>query len=734
MLINVKCDTNQSRLFVDQVAIVSGSSEMDETTFDNIIYDPVNSLLMLKPYRFDEDWFSNASGNYARLGLSDFAATGVWQEQLIPAVSAGTWIGLAATFVGIGSNLNANGGKLVTNSSYSKNRGFTISYYNYGGSESISKTPVLNVGWGTTVATATYFALYGDGNVDFYKDGVFRSRNSMSGTPSNQTPLQTKRQQSKNTYSFVDFTAIPYNHNQILAWSLNGGSFVLDFDEIEPEDTNPTIAPAGKFFIDIPPNRAIKMQFAPILFHSSGSGISLQSNFVEPPFSGANKIIFDNAWGGSQQYRTYGFPAYVGIQTGSITLKQWDGTTNFVPNDTSTEAKLKFDLSTNNNGYTPTVFGGQIAYEALNSSTNGEYEDDIGCWVQSLTLNHGDDNAACTVSMKLVDYDDISFPAINTQLYRPFKIVTQLESYTIVIFDGIVTDLQENFDNGYKTLDMTLTDQTWFLDNYIFADRQPLVGEQLNACISFLAQKSGNIAIDVYNPNIRLPMIADQNVDNWGEIIHVGDTAGDKLANIIDAYMPGNIYGFFPKNGEATFRCRPRDQYTETYDGLAISRSITAVNGLGTDDVFYNLQTTVIPPEANSIRVTGQNPKTKELFQVYKEDANSIEPYVAPFDRPENWIGTRKKYGIMDSQYTSVGIASYACDLMYERLTKVRKIYEFDSNVLSIGTSLIWKGDFVKLYGVGATSNVITTQIQAVQLNFIKDDYVRATYTVEQVD
>lgn len=727
MAITINIDGGQSRLKHDDALCALAASEFDSTTFDNVIFEPVNSLIILKPYRFDKEWFENASGNYARLPLSSFGiSSGVWQQQLIPAVSAGEWIGLAATFSGFGTNLNAAGGQLVSSTTYDKNRGFTISYYNYGGSENISKTPLLNVGWGLGIGTSSsYFEIFGDGKINFYKDGLLRQEGSITGTAENNTVRQNKKQQGKTTYSFCDFTAIPYNHNQILCWSLNGGSFVVDLDEIDPDENNPTITPSSKFFINVPANRATKFQFAPIVFHTTGSCKSLKSNFADVPFTTqaayADTVLKYN--GG------------VGIQSVILSQKTYSGST-FTPNDVDSEIIVKADLSTTNSGYSPTFYGSVVGYQREMDYTNGDYQEDIQSITQSLVLNVPDDNVGATAELTIIDANEefVTLPNNLAQgLFKPIKI----QDGANIIFDGVIVNIDNNLKGNYRELKISAQDKFFFLENYMFSDRFPLAGMQFYDAINFMVSKVIEDGYKViYDPAIQLSIISDQTMDNWGDLISPGDTPVAKINNIVDSYQPNSIFGF---KGQ-TFFCKPRDQFGITTSitlfpnvGLAITSGFTF------QDVYYNLDTKIIPAEANSIRVTGQNPKTKELFQVVKNDLASQDVTTIPSSRPNNWYGFVKKYGISDPAYTNIGIASYACEIMYDRLTKPRVLHEFNSKVLlNASNEYLWKGDKFYMAGIGCSENGIggttkVVQIQAIQLNVIRDDYIRATYTVEEI-
>ena len=74
-----------------------------------------------------------------------------------------------------------------------------------------------------------------------------------------------------------------------------------------------------------------------------------------------------------------------------------------------------------------------------------------------------------------------------------------------------------------------------------------------------------------------------------------------------------------------------------------------------------------------------------------------------PSDRPVNWIGTNKRYALVDPAITSQALCDSVCQELADRITKTHEMIEINCDLmLADDTSRpLWKGDPFKVYGEG---------------------------------
>lgn len=703
MQIKLYVDHPQKRVKDPRLNITAAGEEFDGAAgFSNTFRDPVSGCIMLRP-RFDHpDWYNSNTAPYDKLALSSVTVgSGNWEEQEIPSAGAGPWLATKDTA----------GGRIYT-TSYSKNRGIILSAYNYGGNETSSYIPLLTFGYGTQSSTSDlYFELYPDGIIDIYRDGELYKSGTISSTQEDQ--------QSKNKGTFFDIMVLPYLHNQILFYSKNGGSFSIQIDEILYSDTNPTISPATSVFVEIPNERRAKIQLAPAKFFTSGTALSEKLNFFQPPLSTQSLETWDNfSWVGVQSSRIYGYPAYVSTQTATAAPRDYSDNA-FVNNGSNTEVKLKLTLGSSSEAYTPFVLGGQIAYGGDDQLTyDGTRE--ITEWCQTVSLDVPDDPANVTLSFNMVDIGIAAtyVPNLTTQLYRPIKMT---DNYGNELFDGLITHLGYRLDNNNYTLSVEARDKFQLLDDYVYRERVPLAGELFTNTVNFLGLGVAN-STQIGVTTFRLPFAPASKLEDMGPICNVGDTARGKLEEVINTYAGNWIYGFYPNNIWIV------DQIGNFsgHAALAESRTQAVANGLASTHVYFNLSRDLIRPEATEVRVTGRNPVQDTLFQYYKRDEALEDASLAPNLRPDGWVGHPLIYGIIDPQITSETAGIQACNLIFDRLSKQRRLFEWDGFVLyDAGLYPLWRGDTVTLVGIGSVV------IRALRMEFKKDNLDRCSYTGE---
>lgn len=676
-------DGVQQRLSYDRLHLMASGTELDDAQYSGTWVEPVNFHLMLKPYRLNDDWYTSNSGNYAKTPLSGFSGAGSnYEEHEMPSAGAGPWITRKSGVTGTDT--------LVTTATFSKNRGVVLSLYNYGADATKSTIPIITIKW----TSAIEIDVFSDGAVDVIRDGsIYKSGTISSSGEGTQT--------GKNSGTFIDLMVIPYNHNQLLIWSQAGGSFVVEFEDILPSDTSPTILPSGNVSLIITGAQPLKFQFAPILFPTSGTARSEKLNFVQAPKTGATLEEWSNpTWIGTQTYRVYGYEAYVGNQDCSVSIKKWDGTT-FTPNGTQIEAKLQFALSTDNAGYTPTIVGGQIAYAGETAYTpDGEV--DITQWVQNANLDVPETGGSrFTCKIVEVALAAAAVPNIRTQLFRPLQIV---DDNDLPIFNGIITQLNHRREPLMETIEIEALDGFGVGDLYSFRERVPLSMEFFSSAVEFLVGKMGQITPSpvISSTLLQLPFRSAKEVSDWGPVIEVGDTATKQLQGLFETYAPDWVVGWRPTATGITFYAQAPDDLPTT--GITVyGRIQDAVTAeVSQNRVWRNLRHEHIPAEANVVYVTGRNPRTDTLFQVWKSDDDARDPTVAIVDRPASWAGFDLLVGVIDPAITDEDSAEWACERIFARLSVPREIGEFSAKMIHNDDDIpLWKGDYITIDEIG---------------------------------
>ena len=681
--------------------------------------EPVNNHLLLEPVCLNSSWATSNTSPYNKLPLSSFTTAGSWETHTLTARSSGPWLSFSA------SSSSATG-EIYTTGTYSKNRGIVLSCYNYAGEVSQTTKPLLTFGWGQSVYTSTlYFAVYGNGTVDVYRNGNIYMSDTIN-------TLEAK-QKDKKVGEFLDIIAIPYNHNQILMYSGNGGSFVVEFDDIEAGDTDPTITPSGSIFVAVPAGMKSKFQIAPVTFASSGFMYSDKLNFIEPPASGAAKDSYYSTWLGTTPYQLFGYKAYVGTQSASAEAVTWSHSA-FTADGSSLNAKIKFSLSTNNTGYSPTIVGGQVSYAAASGSTASGTVD-ITQFTQSLSLDVPENPEDVRLSLTLVEATSalIAVPRLDTMLHRPILVE---DDQGVVLFQGIITDIRGSTENLHTTYQVEARNNWKMLDDYIFRERVPVVTGPLTGWVGFLADKGFcQTASQISSSSVEMPFRSAKEPDDWGKMIQVGDTAGRALIDLMDSFAGNWIYGYGPSaSGYRFFAYHPdtlpgSGSVSKVLYTTSLEASAAGLTG-SVLPLIKSFTSQRIPAEATEVRVTGYNPRSKTLFQSYKVDTAAEDISLAPADRPDNWRGGKLSYGLVEPAITTQEMCDYACNLLYPKLTRPRDLVEWHSIYLKDASNQpVWIGKSVCLSGLGyyrVTSLSLDWQGNS-------DSKIYATYTGEKL-
>lgn len=708
MALSITFDHAQRRVIDDRISLVAAGLELDGIYYSNAWIDPVTNTLMLRPYALDPDWYTTDTGNYVKLTATDFGLSGTDWETRYDQSAKGPWLCRKD---------GATNGTAITSSAYSKNRGFYVGWFSYGAGEVFLQ---FRCGWHSSATTAGGVALevYSDGYCVVYKDGAAVGSGKVSGGGTEATRAN----------QVFELLLIPCRHRELLVYSKSGDGFSVVFDDIADDAADPTITPAQKFWFEVVEG-ATQVMAAPLLFPASGYATSVEMTFLEAPIVGESLEQFENeSWVGASSpddFKIYGHPAYVGTAAVTAEVRNTDGTA-FTPDGTTKDVRLRVDFSSSSTGYTPFIYGAQVAYAGYTDLTDATESHDATGSCISASLSVSEDPAGVYFDAEFRDPDGLEadVSGLFIQSNRPVEILLGSQE----LLDGVALppryDVQPNL--AAEVIAFEVRDKFKLLEDYIFAERVPIGGMTLEEALTFFAKRAGFEAsdINVTASAFEIPQMMGKKAGDWAMLVEPGDTAADWINRLMGDFAATWYYGIRPKAGGYEFFA---------LDGTDLGTSPTAtlyeftedavsVGGYAADEawewVARSVSEVVLEPLSNDVRVTGIDPRTGRPIQAHKIDTASIDATTAPSARPDNWLGFQRKFGLADTALTTQAAVNQACDITYDRLSVVRRIAEWRSQLLlnPLTGVPLWRGDVVQLYGRG------DYRINSFQVSFILED------------
>ncbi|MBA4291354.1 hypothetical protein C0431_00105 [bacterium] len=669
----------QRRLAADRLTVVAGGLELNGSVWENTWIDPVTNTLMLRPRPLETEWYTTATGEYAKLGLADFAVGSEWEER-IDQHWAGPW--LAARDA-------ASNPAALSNVSFPKNLGLSFSWFSYGAGDTFLQ---YQLGWNDVASDAAGVALHfwSDGRVEVFRNGAFVDEGKISGAKSREV----RRLQ------VYEVMVIPMRGRELLVVAQSGDGFSVVFGDIDPDDPEPEITPAGKIWFRCV-SGATQAQIAPLRFAQSGFATSLKSAFLEAPVAGESLVEFENAtWlGGVQHYLIYGDPGYgAGDQSVEATLVKWDGVTEFIPDGTANEIRVRLDLTSTDSRFSPFVTGVQLGFGAISDLTDGSGVGDGAEFVGRAVLSVPDRAFGVASDLLVTDGDGIDALS-GGQLGRgssPVRLVVDDQT----VLEGIAGAMERIAENNSVTEGkLEIRDRWGLIDDAIFADRVPLDGLSFSQAVRLLVEKSGieGSRVRVSESGLSLPFAPGLVAGEWGLLIEAGDRVSDWLKRLFDTFAPGWWYGFRPAadgSGEEFFAV-PESELSAESAGV-LFRSVS--EGI----VYRHLRRAALEPVANEVRVTGVDPRTGRPMQSVRTDYGAQTVGASVATRSATWSGSIKRYALVDRGLTKQSAVDASCDALFADLAKMRELVEFESEMLFHDSGgPIWRGDLVTLDRVG---------------------------------
>lgn len=728
MALSVTFDHAQRRLQSDQLIAFAEADEFTGPVWDSVWNEPVSHRLLLRPYVMDSTgaWTTTDSGNYAKLALTDIGSPAGWEERADQHIK-GKWLC---------KKDSSAGGSASTTASYSKNRGFYFAFFGYGAGGRFIQA---RCGWNSSASLSGGVGLeiWNDGTIDVYKDGTKFQTGKVCGTSGGST------QQNQ----LFELLLLPYAHREMLIMSPSAGDgFNAIFDDIDEDDTNPTITPAGHFWFEIVVG-AVQVMLAPLKFPSSGYATSDKLNFLDPPQTGEALENYDNLpWpGSSHAYLIYGDPAYVSTQSASATLVKWDGTTAFVPNSVQVNTRIKLTLTTSDTGYTPTIYGALLSYPALFADTSAAEQYDATGYMESVSLSVPESPSGVAMDLKIGRCVDLEthVHAVQSQPCRPVNI----QVGSVGLLNGIASTPKVHTlsHDGATWMELEVRDRWKLLEDYVFTDRFAYDGWIFEEFVKFLVRKSGLASshISVSTSGFNFPQARGTRGEFFSNEVQPGDKAAEVLTRIMEDFATDWWYGFrYAAGGVEFFAYSPADLPGVASITLYETSSEAVAAGHATPDEYNKYQIRefreqVLEPLANEIRITGYDSKTKRPIQAYKVDAASQNPTTVPSSRPDNWVGNIRHSALVDPALSTQAAVNWACDTAYNELTVAPVIAEWKSDFLlsDITGAVLWRGSLVEIAGRG------TYRINSFGCDFVREvstgddpfQWRNATYTARKI-
>jgi hypothetical protein len=688
--LSVIFDHAQPRLRYDRLSAFADAplfnprSRDSKAELSGCTIEPVGGRVILEPYCLTKTWYTSNSGDYAKLALSAFASTSGWEERA-DQHARGPYL----------ARPDATTGSLVTTTTYAKNQGFYIAFWSYGAGDVFISH---QFGWNSTASTAAGISIEyaSDSTVNVLQDGVAIGQGKISGSST-----------TNNTGgSLVELVVIPMARREIVIFSPSSGDgFSVIVPGIDESTSSPTILPASKFWLKIVAG-ASQIQVAPIKFPTSGTATSDRLSLLEPPASGETLEAYDNSpWPtGSVDYRVWGYPAYVGTQGLTATLRKWDGTA-FSADGIEKNCRVRLTLTTDNQTVTPVAYGGAVAYRRTLTNTS-DSEADVTLNVLDCTLSVAESPGDAAIDLVVRDPAGMAPPFVSTTTNRPIKV----KIGSVTLFDGLCGDLPREFtaNPAADTVQFEVRNRLKLLDEYVFTEPFPLDGFNFSSALSFLAARAFNSGeIDISTTSFAVPFEGSRSGGDWGSMVEVGDTALSWIERLIETYAFDWYWGVKPTSTGVKFFAKSLADLGTTPAVTVYETDAAAITGgVATADLVKftvrEVRETLLEPIANDVRVTGVDPRTGRPFQSHREDAASKNPTTAPGSRPDNWKGTILRYGLADPAITTQTLCNQVCTTIASRVFPARYAIEWKSDLLmGSGSVPLWRGDVVRIQGRG---------------------------------
>jgi hypothetical protein len=702
MALSVIFDHAQPRLEHDRIAVVAAGVDLNGQYFQDTWIDPITKTLMLRPGPLYPEWYTSNSGLTAKLAPGDLTATDpdAWYtaaDYKLGDVAAGPWI----------ASRGVAPGGLITNTTWFKNRAMYVSCFAYGAGDNFE---LVSMGWNPdpTYLESVALRLYSSGDMEVWKNGDRVGLYNISGA------LVGDQKTNVN----IDLLLIPCRRRELLVVSRQGNGFSHIFEDIAEDDEAPIITPEAKFWVNFAQAKA-QVQIAAINFPGTGYATSEQYQLGDAPGGTRTLETFTNkafSGGSGKAWMIYGDPSFVDDETTTkATLIKADNTGAFVANGTNKDCRIKVTINDGNldpiTPYTPFIYGAQVAYASTNADTDASEEVTVDSYCEELSIDVPDDASDITFRVQLLRPDALQAADV-AKLKRINNRPAKLERSGIVWIDGQgeSPSFEQSTTDNTQRLVLEFRDRWKSLETYMFKDRVPLDGINLVDALKFILKRVGltDSDFDMDPVDFIIEAIPGPEAGDFNVVIKVGDTAADWVQRLIENYAATYEYGFRPSESGVKFIFKAEATLSSVDFVYELWPTIQEAIDAGKSReeaykyVYKEYEEETLPPAANDIRVTGWDPRARRAIQSHYPDLDSQDPTLPPSSRPDNWMGEKLLFGIVDGSITSQAVCDRVAEQCHDRLTPVEVVGRIKCQLMIQANEVpVWRTHDIWLHGKG---------------------------------
>ena len=652
----VTFDHEQGRRLYDRLAVSAAGLEFNSPYYSDTYIDPVTHTLMLRPPQLNDAYWTSHTGANAKLAAGSLSF-----------LTSGNWVANDPLNMGSATYFKTEvaGEWMRTASALGANRPVFLSFQNYAAGD---RAVQIECGWSNTSATTggTAIKFWTNGDLEVLEGGtvIFTGRVTCAPNVIN------------------NYLLIPSRGRELLIINIDDKSGVrVVFDSITEGSTTPIITPAEKFWVKSP-SGSCNAAINPIIFPTTGYASSFQLSFNEGPASGAT--LETPYW--------FGVLSYPGTTTVTPTLRTHTDSGAFTPDGSLQKCIIRCTL-TGDAAYTPFVEASEIAYPYVFDVTDAASAVTTGInQIHSIDLNVSQGAQGAVWNFGLFDPANSGITALDTMFNRP----VQIKCGTTVLCEGLGSpgQITESPNDATFFQDYTVRDFNKELERYIFADRTSLRGYNLAQAIEFvLKQVIPTAQVDVESSTFVLGDVPPETAEDQAPMIEVGDTAQSWIERLHDDYASGREYGFQPTSSGWKYKSYKSSTIGSTAQVILYRSIEDAVTGLQVEGwsagdaaalapyrCFGEVSKQTFEPEANDVRVTGMDARTKRPLQAFKRNTTDCDPTIVVGSRSTSWIGQRLRVGIIDDQVGNQTEVNAMASELYTKATTLRKTIQFEAD------------------------------------------------------
>ncbi len=720
MPLSLIVDPAQQRLQSGLISLSAIGDQWDGATLTNVFVDPITKTVMRQPHQMEDSFWTSNSGNYAKLTTSafNFAPTSSNWENRSDQYAVGPCI--------CGKDASLSGEYAISTGTYTKNRGWCISWFAYGTGSQFEQ---FTCGWRTDAVASdsagVSLKFHASGDVEVWKAGVLVNTGKISGAKGASTTEG----------KWVTVYVMPHRGRELLIFSNLGDGFTTPFDDLEQNwdpESNQEIIPAGYFWWGLS-NGAASVMLAPLTFPTTGNLVSAPGEFVSDYNAHGGDLIGDVV---AETYEYTGWKPTALADAIRVTAYDIEATTD--PSQ-GRKGHIKIEWTDGDQYQTAQVFGAVVGKYPTTAMTDASEETDIAAYFLGATVEVPDEPSGVRISATVKDSPGLEaiIPQWRSMTSRPIQLKDT--DTGIVWIDGIIDEISwvDSPNDELIFTDLQIRDRWRQLEKQVIRSEYPLDRLELSAAIKKLLRLAG--ADDLDQGNIEatayyLPSDTSPDGNQWALLVRQGDNLADWLKRIIGDYAAPYFYGIVPGQG-FVFRS-PATIDAQTPDAILYRDSDAAIaGGVAAGDVwksgYWSLKVQTIEPEANEIWVTGWDRRTGRAIQAFYRDDDLQDATLPPSSRLPGWAGEPRLYGLVDSALGNEDDVDRTCAFLAEVLKAVREGYEATANVvLRMDSYPAWRGDKFTLKDVNGEDKEVIIAGFSFDVRFEAEPPVRtARYT-----